>query len=69
MDGQSRMFAPWRAIITLIFAASLLALASSLANAQFYVRSPDVEKGETEIEEHGAILCRPWRGRTAQAVP
>jgi len=29
------------------------------ASAQFYVRQPDVEKGETEIEEHGAVYAGP----------
>ncbi len=29
------------------------------ATAQFYVRSPDVEKGEFKLEEHGAIYSGP----------
>jgi len=29
------------------------------AAAQFYVRSPDVEKGELKFEEHGAIYLGP----------
>jgi hypothetical protein len=29
------------------------------ASAQFYVRQPDVEKGETEFEEHGAVYVGP----------
>jgi hypothetical protein len=29
------------------------------ASAQFYVRQPDVEKGETEVEEHGAAYAGP----------
>jgi hypothetical protein len=37
----------------------LLGLAGSPAFAQFYVRSPDVEKGETAIEEHGAVYSGP----------
>jgi hypothetical protein len=32
------------------------------ASAQFYVRQPDVEKGETEFEEHGAIYAGPGDG-------
>jgi hypothetical protein len=40
-------------------AAVLLLLAAGPASAQFYVRSPDVEKGETEIEEHGAVYFGP----------
>jgi hypothetical protein len=31
----------------------------SAASAQFYVRSPDVEKGELKIEEHGAFYSGP----------
>jgi hypothetical protein len=27
--------------------------------AQFYVRQPDVEKGESEVEEHGAVYAGP----------
>jgi hypothetical protein len=32
---------------------------TSVASAQFYVRSPDVEKGELAVEEHGAIYSGP----------
>jgi hypothetical protein len=31
------------------------------ASAQFYVRQPDVEKGESEVEEHGAIFAGPGK--------
>ena len=41
------------------FCFSALALASSPASAQFYVRSPEVDKGEAEIEEHGALYSGP----------
>ena len=34
-------------------------MANVPANAQFYVRSPDVEKGELKLEEHGAIYSGP----------
>ena len=34
-------------------------LTPSLAFAQFYVRQPDVEKGESEVEEHGAAYVGP----------
>lgn len=37
--------------VTLLIATPLL--------AQFYVRQPDVEKGETELEEDGAIYFGP----------
>jgi len=36
------------------FAFSLLVLTAQPVHAQFYVRSPDVEKGALAIEEHGA---------------
>lgn len=32
-----------------------LCLAPSVAGAQFYVRQPEVERGEVELEEHGTI--------------
>ena len=46
-----------RALCGFVFAA--LTLASSPASAQFYVRSPEVDKGEAEIEEHGALYSGP----------
>ena len=47
--------------LTIISAVTGLAMsmASVPANAQFYVRSPDVEKGELKLEEHGAIYSGP----------
>jgi hypothetical protein len=51
--------APWRVIVCLGIACFLLALEAKPASAQFYVRSPDVDKGETELEEHGAIFAGP----------
>jgi hypothetical protein len=59
MDGRKGLSAPWRALITFNFALILLVSACAAANAQFYVRSPDVEKGETEVEEHGAVYAGP----------
>jgi hypothetical protein len=53
------LFAPGRDLITLTFSVFLLALASAPASAQFYVRSPEVDKGEGEIEEHGALYSGP----------
>src|SRR5262245_3583102 len=43
------------------FGLILLALsfAALPASAQFYVRSPEVSKGEAEIEEHGAFYSGP----------
>jgi hypothetical protein len=34
-------------------------LTPSRASAQFYVRQPDVEKGVSEVEEHGAVYVSP----------
>ena len=59
MRGLASLVAPWRAVSSLWFAAVLVALAIEPACAQFYVRSPGVEKGETEIEEHGAVYAGP----------
>src|SRR5689334_19281621 len=53
------VFAPGRALITLTFSVFLIVLASAPASAQFYVRSPEVDKGEAEIEEHGAVYSGP----------
>jgi hypothetical protein len=38
---------------------SPLCVAHLPAAAQFYVRSPDVEKGELKLEEHGALYSGP----------
>lgn len=46
------------AILTVVTAVSA-SMASAPGNAQFYVRSPDVEKGELKLEEHGAIYSGP----------
>ncbi|MGE5261424.1 MAG: hypothetical protein ACM3MH_11170 [Actinomycetota bacterium] len=48
-----------RAIICLGVACVVLVIGSMPASAQFYVRSPDVDKGETEFEEHGAVFTGP----------
>jgi hypothetical protein len=48
-----------RDLITFTFSVLLTALASAPASAQFYVRSPEVDKGEAEIEEHGAAYSGP----------
>src|SRR6187551_3142405 len=54
-----RLFAPGRDLITFTIVVFLIALASGPASAQFYVRSPEVDKGEAEIEEHGALYSGP----------
>jgi hypothetical protein len=41
------------------FVFSILLGAAQPVSAQFYVRSPDVEKGELKLEEHGAIYSGP----------
>lgn len=48
-----------RPLIGLTFAFSLVVLWAAPASAQFYVRSPDVEKGELKLEEHGAVYSGP----------
>ena len=59
MGLRTRRFALWRAVVCLGFASFLLVLGSQSASAQFYVRSPDVEKGRSAIEEHGAFYAGP----------
>jgi hypothetical protein len=54
-----RLFAPGRDLIILTFSVFLIVLVSAPAGAQFYVRSPEVDKGEAEIEEHGALYSGP----------
>ena len=55
MGLRKRRFALYWAIVCLGFATFLPVLGSQSASAQFYVRSPDVEKGELTLEEHGAF--------------
>lgn len=62
MKHGKRTGAPWRPIIWLGLAVSLLILGAQPASAQFYVRSPDVEKGELKLEEHGAVYSGPGEG-------
>ena len=59
VDGHRTITAPWRVALSCGFVFAALALASSPASAQFYVRSPEVDKGEAEIEEHGALYSGP----------
>jgi len=59
MAGDRAVIAPWRVALAYGFVFSALALASSPASAQFYVRSPEVDKGEAEVEEHGALYSGP----------
>ena len=48
-----------RLIILPLVSALLMSMGNGPANAQFYVRSPDVEKGALKLEEHGAIYSGP----------
>jgi hypothetical protein len=48
-----------RAIFSFGLALSGFAFGAAPAVAQFYVRSPEVTKGEAEIEEHGAFYSGP----------
>jgi hypothetical protein len=59
VGGLSSYFAPGRAAIFFCLTAILLGFAIGPASAQFYVRSPDVKKGQTAIEEHGALYSGP----------
>jgi len=56
LGGQ---LAIWRGTAIVAIVISQLILLSHAAEAQFYVRSPDVEKGETAMEEHGAVYAGP----------
>jgi hypothetical protein len=53
MRGQ--IITPLRAAVCFGLVLMALSLAAVPASAQFYVRSPEVSKGELEIEEHGAF--------------
>ena len=59
MPGGRSFFVPWRTTIFVSIAVLPFFIATSPAAAQFYVRSPDVEKGELAIEEHGAVYSGP----------
>jgi hypothetical protein len=52
-------FSLWQAAICFGLALSATLAVASPASAQFYVRSPEVSKGEAEIEEHGALYSGP----------
>jgi hypothetical protein len=54
MVGQDKRESLGRVLVFLGAAAFILGIAAP-ASAQFYVRSPEVSKGELEIEEHGAF--------------
>jgi hypothetical protein len=56
MQSHKSLFEPRCALVSLSLGIALLMLASQPASAQFYVRSPDVKKGEIAIEEHGDLF-------------
>jgi len=53
----SRPFRIWAAAV--IAVGWMILLMPAQAWAQFYVNQPEVEKGEIELEEHGAIFSGP----------
>ena len=57
--GNRTVIAPWRAAVSFAFVFWALSFTSWSASAQFYVRSPEVEKGVAEVEEHGAVYTGP----------
>ena len=59
MNRGSTLAPCLRLTVFSIVTAVSVCMANVPANAQFYVRSPDVEKGELKLEEHGAIYSGP----------
>jgi hypothetical protein len=59
MRGQITPFVPLRAVFYFGLSLAAFSFAASPAWAQFYVRSPEVENGVAEIEEHGAFYSGP----------
>jgi len=59
MKRGSAFTACLRLTIFSVFAGLSVCLGNVPADAQFYVRSPDVEKGELKLEEHGAVYSGP----------
>ena len=64
MKPGNAVTASLRLAIFSFFVGLSVCLGNLPADAQFYVRSPDVEKGELKLEEHGAIY--PGRGTDEQ---
>jgi hypothetical protein len=62
MDNEGTRSCWGRLLLTAaMFLACVGLLVPTRASAQFYVRQPDVEKGETDVEEHGAVFVGPGR--------
>ena len=51
----------WR-ISRVFFVLAIFLVSAEPVSAQFYVRSPDVKKGELKLEEHGAFYSGPGEG-------
>jgi hypothetical protein len=58
MVGQDKKGAIAR-VLTFFGAAAFIIGMAAPASAQFYVRSPEVDKGKLKIEEHGAAYSGP----------
>jgi hypothetical protein len=59
MRSQDSTFAACRAGVCFVLGLLAVSVPALPASAQFYVRSPEVSKGEIEIEEHGAFYSGP----------
>jgi hypothetical protein len=59
MRMQFNPLTPSQAVFCFSLALTAFSFGASPASAQFYVRSPEVDKGEAEIEEHGAFYSGP----------
>ena len=59
--NDKRISSRWnRFVLTVAMGFTCIALLTpTQASAQFYVRQPDVEKGVSEVEEHGAVYVSP----------
>ena len=57
-EGTSSRWGRILLAVAILFTCVTL-LTPTPVSAQFYVRQPDVEKGETEVEEHGAVYAGP----------
>jgi hypothetical protein len=59
MDSEGTSSGWARLLLTVGMLACVALPLPTQASAQFYVRQPDVEKGESEVEEHGAVYAGP----------
>ena len=56
---RRQIIAPFRPTVCFGLVLSVFLFTALPASAQFYVRSPEVSRGELEIEEHGAFYSGP----------